>query len=178
MIPAYYDGLSDTMKELVKSLGVNLIPIPTEAFYLRDTALGEHLRGSIWVRMENHDCWSPATVLLHEIGHWTGGKKHLARPSIVQDDLGLRCSMETRDHEEAIAQYTMMLLAPVLGVCTEVEARALFYKYVTWTWDVPSVTTEAYRAFAYVRMLAPHLFGQKPVEIIPGPTNGLSEEAA
>lgn len=177
MIPAYYDGLSATMKELVKCLCISLVEPPApNSFNL--TYLGSHCRGEVWVKMIAHTWGGPEAVLLHEIAHWTGGSNHLARPSIVLDDQGLSDSYEGRQHEEAIAQYTFMLLAPALGVCTEGEARRLFYRYVDWAWAVPSVTGEAYRAFAYVRMLAPHLFGQKPVEVISGPTNGLFEEAA
>ncbi len=163
MIPDYYKDLKPVMKELVEAIGLNLI-LPVNNIWTA-TALGMHqVDGAVWVRMNNDDYWGgPNVILLHEIGHWTGDPERLARPEIT-DYRGFGYPpREITDHEEAVAQYIMMLLAPALGILTEEEARALFYKYVTWAYDVTRVTESAYQAVGYIKMLAPQVLMQKPL---------------
>ena len=169
MIPEYYQGLKPVMKDLVLALGVRLVRIPYFYQVYANHVLGSHDRGDIWVSMDPNEWGGPEAILLHEIAHWTGGWGRLERPEIIDYEGGMiPLPEDLKWHEEAVAQYTMMLLAPALGILTEKEARHLFYKYVTWAYDVPKVTESAYKAFGYVRMLAPHLFGRKSVAPVCG----------
>ncbi len=162
MIPEYYQNLNPVMKELVLTLGIPLL-LPPPLGIFRQGILGMHLPDlGVWVKMDHGLHGGPEVILLHEIGHWTGNLGRLSRPAITEYWDGNPPPLDVQNHEEAIAQYVMMLLAPALGILTEGEAHFQFYQYVSWAWDVTSVTESAHRAVGYIKMLAPHLFGQKP----------------